>query len=95
VPHRPIGDDDLSVGIVLSIQYCGSLLNWNPHVHALVPDGGFLSDGTFAVLPLHGTDVLCEAFRRSVLALFVERQLLAREVADSMLAWLRSGGMRR
>jgi hypothetical protein len=86
-----IGDDDLSVGIVLSIQTHGSLLNWNPHVHALITDGGFLPDGTFVSLPVHDTEVLCEALRRAVLKLFVDRELYEPEVADGMLAWMHSG----
>ena len=83
--------DDVSVGVVLSIQTHGSLLNWNPHVHALVTDGGFLPDGTFLSMPLHDTEVLSEAFRRAVLKLFVERELFQPNVAASMLEWMHSG----
>jgi hypothetical protein len=91
VIQATIGEPDLSVGIVLSIQTHGSLANWQPHIHALVTDGGFRPDGTFIPLPLHTLDVLTEAFRRAVLKLFVDRELLAPEVAESMLAWMHSG----
>ncbi len=63
----------------------GSLLNWQPHIHALVTDGGFRPDGTFVRLPAHSTAVLTEAFRRGVLKLFVERELFEPEVAEGML----------
>jgi len=86
-----LDEPQLSVGIVLSIQTHGSLLNWQPHIHALVTDGGFRPDGTFVQLPAHSTAVLTEAFRRGVLKLFVERELFDREVADGMLGWLHSG----
>jgi hypothetical protein len=36
-----LDEPELTVGIVLSIQTHGSLLNWQPHIHALVTDGGF------------------------------------------------------
>lgn len=86
-----LDEPELSVGIVLSIQTHGSLLNWQPHVHALVTDGGFRPDGTFVRLPAHSTEVLTEAFRRGVLKLFVERELFEREVAEGMLEWMHSG----
>jgi hypothetical protein len=47
------GERNLSVGIVASIQTHGSLTNWHPHLHLLVPDGGFRPDGT--VVPLRCT----------------------------------------
>ena len=76
---------------MLSIQTHGSLLNWNPHIHALVTDGGFLDDGTFVPLGLHDTTALTEAFRRSVVKLFVNQELFEPDVADSMLGWMHSG----
>jgi len=86
-----LDEPELSVGIVLSIQTHGSLLNWQPHIHALVTDGGFRPDGTFVQLPGHSTEVLTEAFRRGVLKLFVERELFEPEVAEGMLEWMHSG----
>ena len=86
-----LDEPELSVGIALCIQTHGSLLNWQPHIHALVTDGGFRPDGTFVRLPAHSAEVLTEAFRRHVLRLFVERELFEPEVADNMLDWLHSG----
>ena len=42
-------------------------------------------------MPVHATEVLAEAFRRAVLALFVERELFEPEVEEGMLGWLHSG----
>jgi hypothetical protein len=86
-----LGERDLSVGIVSSIQTHGSLANWHPHLHLLVTDGGFRPDGTFVRLPLHDVARLTEAFRRAVLALFVKRELMDLETARGMLAWPHSG----
>ena len=86
-----LDEPDVSVGIVLCIQTHGSLLNWQPHIHALVTDGGFRRDGTFVHLPAHSAEVLTEAFRRGVLMLFVDRELFELEVADGMLGWQHSG----
>jgi hypothetical protein len=57
----------------------------------LVTDGGFRPDGTFVRLPLHDVTTLTEAFRRAVLQLFVKRELMDVETAQSMLAWPHSG----
>ena len=84
-------EPDLSVGIVLSIQTRGSLVTWQPHIHALVTDGGFRRDGSLVPLSVHAADVLTEAFRRAVLKLFVDRELFEPEVAESMLVWLHAG----
>ena len=86
-----LGERDLSVGIVSSIQTHGSLANWHPHLHMLVTDGGFRSDGTFVRLPLHDVATLTEAFRLAVLQLFVKRELMDVETAQGMLAWPHSG----
>ena len=68
-----VGERDLSVGIVASIQTHGSLANWHPHLHLAVTEGGFRADGTFVPLPLHDVATLTETFRRAVLRLFVRR----------------------
>jgi hypothetical protein len=86
-----VGEKDLSVGIVSSIQTHGSLANWHPHLHLLVTDGGFRSDGTFVHLPIHDVATLTEAFRRAVLEMFVKRELMDIDTAQGMLAWPHSG----
>lgn len=78
-------------GVVASIQTFGSLLNWHPHLHLLVTDGAYRDDGSFLPLSFHDPALLTEAFRRAVLAAFVNRELLVPEAADAMLAWSHSG----
>ena len=81
-----MGERDLSVGVVASIQTHGSLANWHPHLHLLVTDGGFRPDGTFVRWALHDVATLTEAFRRAVLRRFVRRELMEEETALGMLA---------
>ncbi len=61
---------DLALGVVVSIQTFGSLLNWHPHLHPLVTDGAYRRDGTFLPLSFHDPSILAEAFRRAVLSAF-------------------------
>ena len=52
---------------VLYVQTFGDLVTFNPHIHALVADGVFLSSGTFRVLPPLPETALCAALRHKVL----------------------------
>ncbi len=61
--------------------------SWHPHLHLLVTDGGFRSDGTFVSWPAHDTARLTEAFRRAVLGLFVRLALVDEDQAAGMLTW--------
>jgi len=85
------GEQNLSVGLVASIQTHGSLANWHPHLQLLVTDGGFRPDGSFVPLPRHDVATLTEAFRRAVLRRFVRRGLLEEATARGMLAWPHRG----
>jgi hypothetical protein len=49
------GERELAVGIVACLQTHGSRANWHPHLHLLVTDGGFRTDGTFVSWPAHVT----------------------------------------
>ena len=40
-------DDSILPGAVGFIATAGEFLGWNPHLHILLTDGGFLTDGTF------------------------------------------------
>ena len=86
-----LGEPTVVPGVVSSIQTFGTLLNWQPHLHCLVTDGAYREDGSFLPLFFHDLEVLREAFRRAVLAAFVQKGLFTEETADSMLAWPHSG----
>jgi hypothetical protein len=86
-----VGEQDFAVGIVSSIQTHGSLAIWHPHLHLLVTAGGFRPDGTFVRLPLHDVATLTEAVRRTVLRMFVKRELRDGDTAQSVLAWPHAG----
>ncbi|MDO8793452.1 MAG: transposase, partial [Vicinamibacterales bacterium] len=85
------GERDLAVGIVACLQTHGSRVNWHPHLHLLVTDGGFRADGTFVSWPAHDSVRLTEAFRRAVLRLFVRLDLFDEDQAAGMLTWPHSG----
>jgi hypothetical protein len=61
------------------------------HLHLLVTDGGFRPDGTFVRPPRHDVATLTEAVRRTVFRMFVKRELIDGDTAQSMLAWPHAG----
>ena len=78
-------------GFILFVQTFGDLVNFNPHVHALVADGVFETSGRFVPLPPVPEPLLAERLRRAVLKLLVRKEVILPSLAAQMLAW-RHGG---
>ncbi len=78
-------------GFILFVQTFGDLVNFNPHVHALVADGVFEVSGDFIPLPPVPEALLAERLRREMMRLLVRREVVPAPLAEQMLAW-RHGG---
>jgi hypothetical protein len=78
-------------GVIAAHQTFGDQLRWNPHHHCLVLEGGFDEAGRFIHVPLSGLDQMTEVFRRRLIWLLVEKDLLAEEFARNLLTWKNSG----
>lgn len=78
-------------GFILFVQTFGDLVNFNPHVHALVADGVFDVSGRFTPLPPVPEALLAERLRREVVRPLVRREVILPPLAEQMLAW-RHGG---
>jgi len=76
---------------ILFVQTFGDLVNFNPHVHALVADGVFEASGRFVALPPVPEALLAERLRHQVLGLLVRREAILPPLARQMLAWRHSG----
>jgi hypothetical protein len=66
-------------------------LRFNPHFHAIVLEGGFDDEGTFFFIPFSGLQSMVEVFRRRVITLLVQRELLNENFARNLLSWKHSG----
>ena len=78
-------------GMILFVQTFGDLVNFNPHIHVLAPDGVFDADGGFTVLPPIPRKLLEPWFRAEVLALLRREGLVSEALAEKMLAWRHTG----
>ena len=83
--------DDIVAGAIGFIATAGEMLNFHPHLHILITDGGFLEDGTFRHMLYWDTDKLEELFRAEVFRLLLEKELIGRDTVNNMLSWNHSG----
>jgi hypothetical protein len=88
---RPAASPRGRPGFILFVQTFGDLVNFNPHVHALVADGVFEASGRFVPLPPVPEALLAEELRRAVLRLLVRREAIPPALAGQMLSWRHSG----
>lgn len=63
----------------------GDRINFHPHLHLLVTEGGTDRAGVFHRLPRLDDSRLAEIFAREVLRLLVEKGLLSPEWAERIL----------
>lgn len=75
----------------MAFQPFGDMLRANSHWHALILEGGFAPEGQFVFLPIHNTQKLTECFRRRVIAMFLDKGLIAESFAEMLLRWKHSG----
>ena len=76
--------DDIVAGAIGFIATAGEMLNFHPHIHVLITDGGFLKDGTFRHMLYWDTDKLEELFRAEVFRLLLEKELIGRDTVVSV-----------
>ncbi len=73
------------------VQTAGELLNFHPHVHVLVSDGGFLPDGTFRPLVWFHSQHVERLFRAEVLRMLLGKELITEAIVENLLSWRHSG----
>jgi len=87
-----IGVEGFRTGMVASVHLCGDMLSLNPHVHALAPRGGWVTDGGWVPVPF--VDERCAEllFRKKVLELLKGEGLLSGEREQLLLSWQHQTG---
>ncbi len=82
---------DVRPGAVGFLQTAGELLNFHPHVHILVTDGGFGPDRGFRHLPRLNSRHLERLFQAEVLRMLMDKGLIGEETVRNLLTWRHSG----
>jgi len=86
VTHKP-----LKTGLVVSHQTFSDMLRFNPHWYCIILEGGIDEEDSFHHIPIKDTSKLAEVFRRRVIKLFVEKDLLQKSFAMKLISWKHSG----
>ena len=82
---------ELMTGIVTVIQTFGSKVNFHPHIHVLITEGGKDTDGVFRRVS-HFDDVLiAEFFSREVFSLLLQEHLISLQLVQKILRWRHTG----
>jgi len=80
-----------TLGVIAVLQTFGDRINFHPHLHFLVTEGGTDREGRFRLIPRIDDARLAEIFAREVFKLLVGKGLLSPEWAERILSWRHSG----
>ena len=78
-------------GVVAVIQTFGNRLNFHPHLHFLLTEGGTSGDGDFCPVPVFNDAAIARIFAHEVLAFLVAQDLVSRETSGKILSWHHTG----
>jgi len=85
------GQEDFHPAMVAVVHTAGDFLGWHPHIHALVPRGGWTREGAWVALPWIDVGAAEELFRHKVLKLLQDEGLITDERIELLLSWRHSG----
>jgi hypothetical protein len=75
----------------MSLHTAGDLLNFHPHLHALLLPRVIDLSGNYLEIAHIDQELLCEYFSEEVFGMFLERELLTHQDVLSMKSWKHSG----
>ena len=67
---------ELMPGVVAVIQTFGDRINFHPHIHVLITEGGIAPDGAFHRVRRFHDEVIQEIFTHEVFSLLLRKQLI-------------------
>jgi len=84
-------DLELMPGVVAVIQTFGDRINFHPHVHVLVTEGGTAPDGAFHHVRRFHDEALQEIFTHEVFSMLLRKKLIGLPLVQKILNWRHSG----
>ncbi|MCE9553201.1 MAG: transposase [Planctomycetes bacterium] len=83
---------DVRPGGIIAIQTFGTLIHFHPHLHALVTDGAFASDGRFLPLPANLThEPFLRLWQHKVFRLLLDEGRIEPSLVAQISSWRHSG----
>ncbi|MFH1562356.1 MAG: transposase, partial [Nitrospirota bacterium] len=83
--------EDVAPGVIISIQTFGDLMNFHPHLHAIVSEGCFDAGGVFYQLPPVSSKKMEEIFSHELFRLLLNEGKITEEVVNLLESWQHSG----
>jgi hypothetical protein len=84
-------DLELMPGVVAVIQTFGSRINFHPHIHVLMTEGGAAPDGSFHRVSRFHNEVIQEIFTHEVFSLLLRKKLIGLPLVQKILGWRHTG----
>jgi len=78
-------------GIVAVIQTFGDRINFHPHIHVLMTEGGTTPDGAFHRVSRFHDEVIQEIFTHEVFSLLLRKKLIGIPLVEKILCWRHTG----
>jgi len=82
-------------GVVAVIQTFGDRINFHPHIHVLITEGGTAPDGSFHRVPRFHDEVIQEIFTHEVFSLLLRKKLIGLPLVRKILHLRHRGKMRK
>ena len=82
---------EIAPGIIAVIQSFGSRINFHPHLHFLVTEGGTDKQGRFHKVTSFNDSLLCRFLTCEVFLLLLHKQLINRDLVQRILHWRYTG----
>ena len=82
---------ELMPGVVAVIQTFGACINFHPHLHVLVTEGGAAPDGEFHCISVFNDTTLCDLFAHEVFSLLLREKLIGLPLVQKILRWRHTG----
>ena len=88
---RAVTDLDVMPGVVAVIQTFGNRLNFHPHIHVLVTEGGTALNGTFHHVSRFQDERIQAFFTQEVFSLLLRKKLIGPALVEKILSWRHTG----
>ena len=83
--------EDVYPAMIVGIQTFGDLINFHPHIHAIVPEGVFLESGKFINVSRIDPKCFFEKWENKVFDFLLKEDKISQDIIDNMKKWEHSG----
>ncbi len=86
-----VTERELMTGVVAVVQTFGDRINFQPHIHVLMSEGGTALDGAFHHISNFNDDLIQQLFTHEVSSLLLDEKLIGLSLMQKILSWRHTG----